>query len=192
MEKQSSAVEMIEKNVKHWWVPLVIGILFVLMGFYVFANPVESYVALAMFFAAIMLVSGSFQLAFSIFNREKIQGWGWQLTMGVIETFIGFILLFNIGLTLAILPFYVGFWLMFRSFMLIGFSFDMKTHEVTNWGWVLAYGMLILIFSWAIIIHPVIGGLTIIIWTGTAFIISGIVHVALSFKLKNIDKKLIK
>jgi uncharacterized membrane protein HdeD (DUF308 family) len=192
MENLVPTAKKIQENVKHWWVLLLMGILFILMGFYVLANPVESYVALAMFFAAVMLISGIFQLFFSIFNREKIEGWGWQLTMGIMETLIGLVLFFNIGLTLAILPFYVGFWLMFRAFTLIGFSFEMKSHEVLNWGWYLTYGILLGIFSWFIIIHPVIGGITIIIWTGTAFIISGIVHTALSFKLKNMDKKLIK
>ncbi len=192
MENLDAVKKEIQGNVRHWWVMLLIGVLFIGMSFYVFANPVASYVALAMFFAAIILVSGIFQLIFSIVNRENISGWGWQLTMGIIETFIGIALFSNFEITLQILPLYVGFWLMFRSFMLIGFSFEMKSHDVPNWGWYLAYGIVLIIFSWLIIIHPLLGGITIIIWTGTAFMVSGIIHVALSFKLKNVEKKLIK
>ena len=192
MENVDAVKKEIQGNIRHWWVMLLIGILFIGMSFYVFANPVASYVALSVFFAAIILVTGIFQLIFSIVNREKISGWGWQLTMGIIETLIGIVLFSNFAITLEILPFYVGFWLMFRSFMLIGYSFEMQSKGESNWGWYLVSGILLIIFSWLIIIHPLLGGFTIIIWTGVAFMFSGFVHVALSFKMKSAEKKQVK
>jgi uncharacterized membrane protein HdeD (DUF308 family) len=162
------------------------------MGFIVLANPLESYVTLAIFFAASMLVSGIFQIVFSIANREEMEGWGWQLALGIMETIIGFILIFNLGLTLAILPFYVGFWLLFRSFALIGFSFEMKTYKIMSWGYYLVFGILLAVFSWFIILRPVFGGITIVTWTAIAFMIAGVAHIMLSFRLKKVNNKIVK
>ena len=132
MENLKSTLKEIRTDNKNWWVLLLLGIIFIGMGAFVFANPLESYVTLAVFFAASMLVSGIFQFWFAIANKDEISGWGWQLALGIIEFFIGIILIFNMGLTIAILPFYVGFWLLFRSFALIGFSFELKSYKIMD------------------------------------------------------------
>ena len=191
MENLESTIKEIRTNIKNWWVPLLLGILFLIVGFIVFANPLESYVTLAIFFAAGMLVAGVFQFWFAISNSKEIEGWGWQLALGIIETIFGLILLFNLELTLAILPFYVGFWLMFRSFALIGFSFEMKSYSINDWGYYLVFGILLTILSWFIIINPIFGGMTIVTWTGIAFIVAAIAHIMLAFKLKKANKKIV-
>lgn len=192
MKNSIFSVNEIRAHIKNWWVILLLGVIFIAMGFIVLANPLESYVTLSIFFAASMLVSGIFQIVFSIANREEIEGWGWQLALGIMETIIGFILIFNLEITLAILPFYVGFWLLFRSFALIGFSFELKTYKVLSWAYYLIFGILLALFSWLIILRPVLGGITIVTWTAIAFIIAGTAHIMLSFRLKKINNKIVK
>jgi uncharacterized membrane protein HdeD (DUF308 family) len=192
MKNPNLLVKEIQSRIRNWWVLLLLGVIFIAMGFIVLANPLESYVTLAIFFAASMLVSGIFQIVFSIANREEMEGWGWQLALGIMETIIGFILIFNLGLTLAILPFYVGFWLLFRSFALIGFSFEMKTYKIMSWGYYLVFGILLAVFSWFIILRPVFGGITIVTWTAIAFMIAGVAHIMLSFRLKKVNNKIVK
>jgi uncharacterized membrane protein HdeD (DUF308 family) len=192
MKNSLFKINEIRAHIRNWWVLLLLGVIFVAMGFIVLANPLESYVTLAIFFAASMLVSGIFQIVFSIANREEMEGWGWQLALGIMETIIGFILIFNLGLSLAILPFYVGFWLLFRSFALIGFSFEMKTYKIMSWGYYLVFGILLAVFSWFIILRPVFGGITIVTWTAIAFMIAGVAHIMLSFRLKKVNNKIVK
>jgi len=192
MDNVDSTFKEIKTRMVNWWVMLIIGLVFVAMGFYVFNNPVESYITLAIFFAAMMLVSGIFQVFFSVTNRAHIEGWGWQLALGLMETFIGVFLFSNVQVTMAILPFFVGFWLMFRSFALIGFSFELKAYQIKSWAYYLIFGILLGIFSWMIIINPMLGGLTIITWTGIAFFIAGIANIMLSFRLRKVKKKMLK
>ena len=192
MENLESTFKEIGTIIKNWWVLLLLGMVFIGMGVFVFANPLGSYVALAMFFAASMFVSGIFQFWFAVVNREVIDGWGWQLALSIMEFILGTVLIFNMDITMAILPFYVGFWLLFRSFALIGFSFELKSYQILDWGYYLIFGLLITSLSWFIILNPLFGGITIVTWTGIALIVAGIAHIMLSFKLKKVNKKIVK
>jgi len=169
----------------------LLGILFILLGIYVFNNPVSAYLTLSIFFAVSILVSGIFQLWFAFTNRNEIEGWGWQLALAIMEVIIGLVLFSNIGLTAAILPLYVGFWLLFRAFALVGFSFELKSYKVMNWGYYFVFGLLLGIFAWCIIINPLFGGMTIVTWTGIALVIAGIGHIMVSLKLRKVSKKLV-
>ena len=192
MENLESSLKEIRTDIKNWWVLLLLGLVFIGLGIFVFANPLESYVTLAIFFAVSMLVSGIFQFWFAIVNRNEIDGWGWQLALSLMELILGIILIFNLDFTIAILPFYVGFWLLFRSFALIGFSFELKSYKILDWGYYLIFGLSLALLSWFIILNPLFGGITIVTWTGIALIVAGIAHIMLSFKLKKVNKKIVK
>lgn len=192
MENLKTTIKEVRTDIKNWWALLVLGILFIGMGIMVFANPLESYTTLAAFFAASMMISGLFQKWFAISNRDELEGWGWQLALGIMEFIIGIVLVFNLNFTMAILPFYVGFWLLFKSFALIGFSFELKSYNVLNWWYYLVFGLLLTLLSWLIILNPLFGGMTIVVWTGIALIVAGIAYIMLSFKLKKVNRKIVR
>ena len=192
MENLKSTFKEIRTDIKDWWVFLLIGIVIMGLGVLVFANPLGSYTALAVFFAVSMMVSGLSQKWFAISNRDELVGWGWQLALGIMEFIIGIVLIFNLNFTMAILPFYVGFWLLFKSLALIGFSFELKSYKIVNWVYYLIFGILLTLLSWFIILNPLFGGLTIVFWTGIALIVAGFAYIMLSFKLKNVNRKLVR
>lgn len=192
MNQLKSTIKEISAAIKNWWVFTLLGILFILLGIYVFNNPVSAYLTLSIFFAVSILVSGIFQLWFAFTNRNEIEGWGWQLALAIMEVIIGLVLFSNIGLTAAILPLYVGFWLLFRAFALVGFSFELKSYKVTNWGYYFVFGLLLGIFAWCIIINPLFGGMTIVTWTGIALVIAGIGHIMVSLKLRKVSQKIVE
>lgn len=192
MENLKSTIKEIRTDIKNWWILLVLGILFIGLGIFVFANPLESYITIAVFFAASMLISGLFQKWFAISNRDELEGWGWQLALGIMEAIIGIVLLFNLNFTMSVLPFYVGFWLLFKAFALIGFSFELKSYKVLNWWYYLVFGLLLTLLSWFIILNPLFGGMSIVVWTGIALIVAGIAYIMLSFKLKKVNRKIVR
>jgi len=182
------------KNVtKHWYLSLILGILFICVGIWVFMTPVSSYLALSILFSVTIFISGIFEIIYSISNRKEMDNWGWVLTGGIIDLLFGLWLMSSPLLSIAILPFVVGFILMFRSMMAIGFAFDLKDFADSGWGWLLALGILCLLFSFVLLWNPVFAGLTVVILTGCAFITLGIYRIILSFKLKhlhNLSKKI--
>ena len=49
--------ETYSSNNRYWWLMLIIGILSILCGIWVFRNPVESYFALAVYFSIMFMGS---------------------------------------------------------------------------------------------------------------------------------------
>lgn len=123
----------ITNTVKHWYVPMIVGILFIILGIYVFTVPLETYVTLSYIFSISFLVSGILDIYFSISNRSSLSGWGWQLALGIMTLLIGIYLLANPSISITTLPLYVGFVLMFRSIMGIGFAFELKEIKSLKW-----------------------------------------------------------
>ena len=73
------ATQSLQERLKNWWLLLLSGILFVLLGFYIFSQPLASYLALSLFFATAFLVSGIFEVAYAFSSKQYDAGWGWAL-----------------------------------------------------------------------------------------------------------------
>ena len=112
---------------------------------------------------------------------------------GLLSTAIGVYLIANPGVSFAVLPFVVGFTLMFRSFQLLGFSFDMKSLKMLNWGNVALTSVIGILFSFLLISRPIFTGMSLVTLTALAFIFVGISTILLSLdlkKLKNFPEKI--
>jgi len=171
---------------KHWYLSLILGILFIGVGIWVFMTPISSYLTLSILFSVTIFVSGLSEIIYSISNRKEMDNWGWVLTGGIIDLLFGLWLMASPLLSIAILPFVVGFMLMVRSMMAIGFAFDLKDFANSGWGWLLALSILGLLFSFVLLWNPAFAGLTLVICTGCAFVTLGVYRIILSFKLKHL------
>lgn len=184
-----SILQKTTNAVKYWWMPLIIGIMFIIAGIWTITMPVASFVALAIFFAAFMFVSGIFNLIFAISNRADIEDWGWHLAGAIFDFVVGAILFFHPPLTMAVLPYLVAFYFMFKGFATFGFAFDMKRYGDSRWGWLLFSGAISILLAVMIIFNPTLGGLTIVIFTAMAFFSLGLFNIVLSLGLKKIKNK---
>jgi uncharacterized membrane protein HdeD (DUF308 family) len=184
----TSILKTVKTAVKYWWISLLSGIFFVIVGIWVFKTPLESYLALAILFSVTFFVSGIFEIVYAVSNRSQLEGWGWALTGGIIDLILGFILMSNPGITIAVLPLFVGFAVLFRSVMAMGAAFDLKSYGSKDWGWMLLIAILGLLFSFMLLWNPIFAGATIIVWTGLAFISIGIFRIMLSLRLRKLHK----
>lgn len=184
-------VSKLVTRLKNWWLFLVLGVLMLIGGFWVISTPVASYVALAWLFGVLVLADGIFLLIVSLSNTSQMKGWGWYLAAGIMELVIGFYLVGNPEISMAVLPFVVGFWLLFRGISAIASSIDAKDAGTKGWGWILTLGILLTIIAFMMIFNPVFGALNIVFLTSFALIFLGITYIFLSFKLKKIKSKTI-
>ncbi len=181
-------LKQIKQSVKHWYIHLIIGLIFIATGIWVFTSPLHSYVALTVVFSISFLLSGIMEIFFAISNSKVLDNWGWTLALGIFTALIGVILIANPAISALTLPLYVGFMLMLHSFWAIGSAFDLKDYGVKGWGISLFIGILGVVFATLIIVRPVIGGITLVIWTGLALIASGAFNLFLSNKMRKIHK----
>lgn len=173
---------------KYWYLLLIVGIIFILTALYTFTQPVSAYLTLSVIFAFSFLFSGISETVFALSNRKQIDNPGWVLTFGILNIVVGFMLLSNIAVSMVALPLYVGFVLLFRSISEVSISFSLKNYNIENWGFLLAMGILGIIFSLLMIFNPAFGGINIAIWTGLAFLLSGSFMIYFSLQLRKLKK----
>ena len=180
----------LEASTHNWFMELIMGIIFIAVGIWVFNTPLASYVTLSILFAFTFLVTGIMELAFAITTRKYMEGWGWSLAGGVLDTLIGLLLVSTPSITMTILPIYVGFAVLFRSFMAIGLAVELNKQEVKNWAVLLFIGILGVLFAFVMLLNPVFAGLTIVAYTAMAFLTIGIFQIYFSFRLRKIKSKI--
>ena len=176
----------VKSTIKHWYLPLIGGVILIIMGIWTFKEPAGSYAALAFLFSISFIVSGLFETYFSIANREVIDNWGWQLVMGMITLIVGILMFLRPEISMLTLAFFVGFIVLFRSLNAIGVSLDLKNYGVKGWGTTMFLGVLGMILGIIMVWNPGLAGLSIVIWTAMALIIVGVLSIIVSLKLKKI------
>lgn len=182
-------LQSVRQAVKHWWVSMLIGILAVILGIWSLVVPDVTLVALTYVFICTFIISGLFEISFSIANRNILNGWGWTLAGGIIDLLFGFILLLLPPAAIAmILIYFIGFWIMFRGVWMIGESFELKRLEVKGWGWFLVLAILTLIFSFVFIVSPLISSAFIVAFVSVAFLFYGVFRIYLGVKLRSVHK----
>ena len=173
-------------NVRYWWVFLVRGIIFLVVGFLTLRYPLESYLTLSILFGATMFITGLMEMVYTLSNR-KTRAWGLRLFAAIIDLALGVILIVNIGITIAVLPFVIGFWFLFRGISML--SFSAVVGDTGSMIWLTAGGILLMFLALLILINPDFGVLTLITWTVIAFIAGGIFSIIQAFQLKGARKK---
>lgn len=183
---ETNLFRSLKRSIKHWYIPLLIGVLLILLGIYSISTPLGSFLALSTFFSMYFLISGLMEVIFALNNKNELEGWGWYLAGGIMNAVFGFILLSNPAISMATLPLVIGFYCLFKSFQMLSVSFEMKDYGVASWGWMCAFSILGVIFGFILIWNPVFAGLTLVIWTGMAIISAGLASIILSFQLKQL------
>jgi uncharacterized membrane protein HdeD (DUF308 family) len=181
-------IKKVNSTVKHWYIPLIVGLLFIGLGLWTIFKPAESYLGLAILFTLTFIIGGLLEIVFAIMNKNELDHWGWELANGILSFVIGVIMAMRPELSMITLPFYVGFVILFRSIMAISNSIELKKYGVMDWGNLMVMGILGLIFSFILLWNPMFAGLTIVVWTGFAFITIGGYAVYFSLKLKKLHQ----
>ena len=173
-------------SVRGWYLLTIGGMAFLALGILMFYTLPELYLDLARIFSLIFLLSGSTEIVFALLNRKELEGWGWILAFGIFTLLIAILLFTHPQLTAATIPVFVGCGLLFRAFMAISISFELKNYGVKDWGRLLAIGILGAGFSFLLLLNPDFDDFTIVTWTGLAFITLGIYGIYFSLKIRGL------
>lgn len=176
----------IRNTVKHWYIPAIIGVLFIILGGYLFSVPDATYFSLVVLFSLSFLFSGILEIVFSVQNKEELEGWGWYLTSGIFSLLIGIVLVIRPEIAVTTLPFFVGFSLLFRSFQGLGFAFELKNYKILKWGNLAILSVLGIIFSFMLIANPIFTGISLVMMTAFSFIFVGVYAIVMCFQLKKL------
>jgi uncharacterized membrane protein HdeD (DUF308 family) len=168
----------IDRSIRNWWVILIRGILFIVLGIYMFCAPASSYAALGFILGLIIFLAGIVELL-RVYNDVSHKNRGWHLCMGIIDILLGIILMGHIAASETILRLIIGIWFLFRGISLFTFA------GVAHRSWLMGIGgLLVIILAIMILVNPAFGAMTIILWTGIAFIVAGLFNIFQAFFMK--------
>ena len=175
-------------SIRGWWWFLIKGSFFFITGIIILLGTLEAYVGSGILVCISMLGIGISQLLFAITNRKILPAWGWTLASGIIDLAAGvYLALFPI-IMLATLPFFVGFWLLFRSSYFMGISLDLQSYRISGWGWLFAGGLVLMTLSGITLYFPSEAGISVVLWSGTAFLAGGVLSVVTAIKFRGFEK----
>lgn len=167
----------------------IAGLLLVAAGIVVFCNPAESYMTLSVMFGILMLATGVAELIVAVTSHNFFAMRGYSVAGGIMDLLIGIFLCSYPGVTIVVLPVILGVYLLYHSFMLIGFGSDLKAFRVEGNGYAIAGGTILLILSILILINPFnFGTSAVVILTGTALLVMGFAVTAKSLRMRDIHK----
>jgi hypothetical protein len=70
----------------------------------------------------------------------------------------------------------------------MGYSFEMKSLGLLNWGYAAIFSVFGVIFSFMLIVSPLFSGISLVVITGITFIVTGISSIILSRDLRKVKK----
>lgn len=185
MKKKISEIGVLENGIKHWCMSLVIGLMLIAVGIFVFVYPTQSYEDLAIFFSLTLLATGAFESMFALFNTKVLDTWMWHLISGLISFVLGAFLFFNVGTSMEVLPFFIGFSLLFNSAYVLGLAFDFKGKDLP-WSGVAISSVIGILVSLLLIASPAFAVDLIVVATGIAFIGTGVAFASFGLLLKKL------
>jgi uncharacterized membrane protein HdeD (DUF308 family) len=110
---------------------VLIGILYVVVGYLIVDAPAASAVALTLVLAAYLIVGGVFRIISALATR--FHGWGWVLLNGAISVMLGIMIYKGWPSTgLWVIGLFVGIDLMFNGLSWIIFALDLRRMPATE------------------------------------------------------------
>lgn len=170
---------------KNWWLVLIAGILFVILGISFIAAPGAALVTTGMFIGVIMLISGIAMASYAV-SLSGTEGWGWRLVEGIIDILLGIIIMWNPFASALLIPIAIGIWAIVRGVILFVDSFTYKKMGVNDWWGFLLLGVLAVIFGFIVLGN--IGASAIVTgWMiGIMLLSIGIAGIYYSFKIRKL------
>jgi uncharacterized membrane protein HdeD (DUF308 family) len=176
---------MEKKNSKNWYMFLLKGIILVVLSLFVLINPDGTLKAIAFYLGIGFFISGIILVIRGIPALKGDHKLNWNVLEGSIDLILGFLLMVFPLAMASIIPILIGFWAGFYSILIIVDAVNNSENRVMK----LITGVIIFLLAIVLIFKPLLLGLTIMVWLGILLLISGILNIILSVKMKESQKK---
>ena len=168
---------------KFWWIIMLIGILFIPLGLWIIFSPIIGYEVISLLLGWALILYGIVQLLVSTDSKRYKHSWGWWLAGGILDIFIGFLLLGNIAFSELVLPFFFAFIFLFKGVNNIVSSIYIRNINRVWWIYMIN-GILMILISFMFFYIPNKSAYAVLFLSALAFIYWGISIIAFSFDLK--------
>ena len=159
---------------------IIIGALLIVAGIYCLCNQDVAAMSAGIILGLLMLVAGIVEIVIFAGTSRFILGSGWLLLDGVLTVVMSLFLLFNQWFTMMSLPILFTVWLLFSGVSRFVSAFDLKALGMRGWGWILALGIVLLVFGIICMMDPWVSVVAVGVTVGLVFILEGIGTIAVA------------
>jgi uncharacterized membrane protein HdeD (DUF308 family) len=169
--------------VRHWWALVLRGVIAVIFGVVLIAQPGIALATLVLLAGIYMFADGLFAIVGSLAHREHYQHWWLALVEGVIGVIAGVVAFLYPALTALTLVYIIGFWSVLTGVLEIGAAIRLRAVIANEWLLAVS-GILSILFGLFIIIFPGAGALSILWLIAGYALIFGVLMIMLGLWLR--------
>jgi len=170
-----------------WWTFLLRGIVALALAAFAFMMPSAMATALVYIFAAYFIITGVATVVGG-FSVTGIGNWWLLIVLGVVESFLGFIMLAEPGAGPLALAYIFAIWVILTGTMEISGAIQLRTYTNNNEFWWILLGLVTLAIGIYVVINPSLGVTALVYTVGIYAALAGISLIALSFRIKALPK----
>ena len=159
---------------------IIAGVLLIAAGVYCLCNQDIAALTAGLMVGIFMLVSGVIEIVVFAATSGVLFGSGWLLLDGILTVILSLFLLFNQWFTMMSLPILFTVWLLFSGVSRFVSAFDLKALGMRGWGWILALGIVLLVFGVVCMMDPWVSVVAVGVTVGLVFILEGIGTIAVA------------
>jgi uncharacterized membrane protein HdeD (DUF308 family) len=176
---------LIETLRRHWWVPVIRGVVAVLFGIMAFVYPGLTVAVLVLLFGAWILVDGVFRVIGAIGHRASDKEWGFDLIIGIMGIIIGFLTFHAPRITALALIIYIAAWALMIGATEIAMAIKLRREIKGEW-FLILMGLLSIVFAVMLLWNPLPGALALVWLIGSYAIVFGILGIIFGFRLRSL------
>lgn len=173
----------------NWWALLLRGLLAIAFGVFVWMQPGISLATLVLLFGAFALAEGVLGVFTAISGRKGNDDWWVLLLWGLVSIGIGVLTFAAPGITAFVLLFYIAVWAIAVGVLQIIAAVRLRKEIEGEWLLGLS-GLAAVAFGVLLIVRPGEGVLSVLMVISIYAILSGILLVILSLKVRSFTAKI--
>lgn len=178
-----------KKRIPTGWILIVVGIVFISIGIFVFLFPWHAYYRLAKYTGILLLLNALLLIYIAITRTRGAKERNWILAEAVIDFLFVLLFLFNAFLSFLALPFFIATWMGIMGGLKIAASFALKK-KIKGWGFLLMEGMISLLFSFWVFHAPSPRAVDIITPIGLFALLMGAFNLTEAIRFEKMESSL--
>jgi uncharacterized membrane protein HdeD (DUF308 family) len=172
-----------------WWALLLRGLLAIAFGVLTWTQPGISLAALVLLFGVFALADGVLGIWTAISGRKDNAHWWVLLLWGLVSAAVGILSFAYPAVTTIALLYFIATWAVIIGVLQIIAAVRLRKEIKGEWLLGLA-GLASVVFGVLLLVHPGAGVLTVLWLIGAYAVLTGILLVVLSFKVKGLRGKI--
>jgi uncharacterized membrane protein HdeD (DUF308 family) len=168
---------------RYWWTTLLRGLVWILFGIVLLAEPGISLVTLTLMFGIFAFIDGVAAVVSAIGGRKQYENWWVLLLTGLAGIAVGVLTFINPGATALGLLYYIAIWAIATGLFGLMTAIYLRK-EIQGEFWLGLAGLASIAFGVLLIMRPGAGALTVLWLIGAYSIALGLILVILAFETR--------